>query len=110
MSIAHLTADERETVVNADDGNDTVRIGTALAMVITRLRRDPAFTEVASGSHGSTPWAEFTIPAANWSPAGVRRTRRPSAAQLANLALGRTTASEVSEARKARPELVEVSA
>lgn len=110
MSGTHLSASERETIVNADDDSDVVRIWTAQTRVITRLRRDNVFTEVASGFHGSTPWAEFTVPADRWSPAGVKRTRQPSAAQLANLGAGRSALSEVSESRKARADLVAVRA
>lgn len=72
--IKHLTAPERETVVNADDDASTVRIWTAQRRYITRLRRNSAFTETATGFHGSTEWAEFTIPAADWNPAsGAKR-------------------------------------
>lgn len=72
--ITNLNAYERETIVNANDEDETVRIWTAQRRHITRLRRHPGATEVASGSHGKTPWAEFTIPAKLWNPVtGIKR-------------------------------------
>jgi hypothetical protein len=76
-----LNADERETVVTSSDGDDLVHVWTAQRAVIGRLRRDPAFTEVETGHHGSTEWAAFTIPADRWTPAGVKRVRRMTDAQ-----------------------------
>ena len=58
----NFTAAERETIIRWDDEADMVSIWSAQRPVITKLRRNPAFTEVKSGSHGSSPWAEFTIP------------------------------------------------
>ena len=58
----NFTAAERETIIRWDDEADLVSIWSAQRPVITKLRRNPAFTEVKSGSHGSSPWAEFTIP------------------------------------------------
>lgn len=72
--ISHLTAPERETTINASDDDGVVRIWTAQRRYITRLRKNPAFTETRSGRFGSTEWAEFTIPAENWNPAsGAKR-------------------------------------
>lgn len=58
----NFTAAERETIIRWDDESDLVTIWTAQRAVITRLHRNPAFTEVKAGAHGSSPWAEFTIP------------------------------------------------
>ena len=72
-----MNASERETVVNTTDDDELVRIWTAQRRHITRLRKNPAFTEVASGHHESTEWAEFTIPARSWNPAsGAKRRSR----------------------------------
>lgn len=80
--LTHLTAAERETTVNTADDDDLVRIWTAQRKHITRLRRNASFTEVASGHHGSTEWAEFTIPADSWNPAsGAKRRVSMSDAQ-----------------------------
>lgn len=69
-----LHAAERETTVASTDGDDTVRIWTAQRRHIGRLRRHPAFTEVKSGYHDGTEWAEFTIAADQWNPAsGAKR-------------------------------------
>lgn len=65
---------ERETVVNASDGDDLTRITTGQRRFITRLRKHPSFTEVRTWHEGSTEWAEFTIPASAWNPAsGAKR-------------------------------------
>ena len=72
--VTHLTAPERETVVNVSDDAEVVRIWSAQRRHITRLRKNPSFTEVATGFYGTTEWAEFTIPADSWSPAsGAKR-------------------------------------
>lgn len=72
--VSHLTASERETVINSDDDSGVVRIWTAQRRFITRLRKNPAFTEVDTGHTGSTEWSEFTIPADRWNPAsGAKR-------------------------------------
>ncbi|MBD3778498.1 MAG: hypothetical protein IE923_04435 [Micrococcales bacterium] len=69
-----LHASERETTVTATDADDTVRIWTAQRRYIGRLRRHPAFTEVGTGVHDGSEWAEFTIPADQWNPAtGAKR-------------------------------------
>ncbi len=69
-----LHASERETTVTTTDDDDTVRIWSAQRRHIGRMRRHPAFTEVASGLAEGSEWAEFTIPADQWSPAtGAKR-------------------------------------
>ena len=69
-----LSAAERETTVTITDADDTVRIWTAQRRYLGRLRRHPSYTEVKSGTHGGTEWAEFTIPASEWNPAtGAKR-------------------------------------
>lgn len=82
-----LTAAERETTVTITDADDTVRIWTAQRGYLGKLRRHPAYTEVASGLHGATEWAEFTIPADRWNPAtGAKRQRNLSEEQKTELA------------------------
>lgn len=69
-----LHASERETTVTATDDDPTVRIWTAQRRHIGRMRRHPSFTEVGSGFHDGSEWAEFTIPADQWNPAsGAKR-------------------------------------
>jgi len=73
-----LHATERETTVTITDADDTVRIWTAQRRYIGRLRRHPAYAEIATGFHDGSEWAEFTIPADRWNPAtGAKRERAP---------------------------------
>ena len=88
---ASLTPAERETTVTITDADDTVRIWTAQRRYLGRLRRHPSYTEVRSGFHGGSEWAEFTIPASDWNPAtGAKRkvtmTDEQRAANAARLA------------------------
>jgi hypothetical protein len=79
-----MNADERETVVNASDADDTVRIWTAQRRYITKLRRHPKVTEIRAGHDGSTEWAEFSVPADQWNPvSGVKRASNLSDEQRA---------------------------
>ena len=71
-----MTAPERETTVVSTDVDDVVTIETAQRRYLTRLRKNPSFTEVAAGSYEGTEWARFTIPSRDWSPAtGAKRKR-----------------------------------
>lgn len=70
----NLSPEERETTVTSTDADDIVRIWSAQRTYITRMRKNPSFTEVRSGHFGSTEWAEFTIPSDQWNPAsGAKR-------------------------------------
>jgi hypothetical protein len=81
-----LTRDERETIVNMNDGEDTAYIYTAQRRIITRLRKNPAATLVEEGVHDGSPWARFTMPARLISfRAGVRLTEEQRQARAANL-------------------------
>jgi len=71
--VDNLTAAERETVIRTSDDDKLVHIWTAQRRFITRMRKNSQFTEVDSGTHGTTEWAEFTIPVDRWSPLGVKR-------------------------------------
>lgn len=86
MTVKSLTAAERETTVTTSDDAEFVLIWTAQARHITRLRKDAAFEEVASGLFGTSEWAEFRIAADRWSPAGVKRARKMTEAQKASAA------------------------
>ena len=92
-----LTAPERETTIISTDGDDLVTIETAQRRHITRLRKNPAFTEVVAGTYEGTEWARFTIPARDWNPAsGAKRRRNLTAVQRQELAdrLARARKSE----------------
>ena len=88
VDVGHsLSAAERETTVTITDADDMVRIWTAQRRYLGRLRRHPSFTEVKSGTHGGTEWAEFTIPARDWNPAtGAKRKSNMTDEQKAALA------------------------
>lgn len=62
-----MNAAERETVVNINDTDNLVHIWTARRQDITAMRSKPAYTEIATGIHDRTEWAEFTIPLRAWS-------------------------------------------
>jgi len=82
-----LSAYERETVVNASEGDDAVTILTHHAPWIRRLRAHPRVTEIRSGVDYGTEWAEFTIAARDWSPLhGITRRRELTEEQRAELA------------------------
>ena len=69
-----LTGAERETVVVANAGEEFVTIDTTVRRDITRLRKDARFTEVASGHYGTTEYASFRVPRADWNPvSGAKR-------------------------------------
>ena len=71
-----LSSDERETVITVTDADQSVHIWTAQKRHITRMRKHDSFTETATGYHGTTEWASFTIPARDWNPAsGAKRKR-----------------------------------
>lgn len=93
--VQSLSANERETTVTACDADGQVRIWSAQRPFITRMRKDPLFTEVACGHCGTTEWAEFTIPADRWSPLGVKRTRSMTSEQR------QEAAARLAQARRA---------
>lgn len=87
MSTSPLTSEERETVVTVTDSSDVVNIWTCRRKDITRLRKHDSYTQIRSGFHGSTEWAEFTIPADSWNPAtGAKRKRVLTEEQRTELA------------------------
>lgn len=63
----NFSASERETIIRWSDDDDLVEVWTAQRAVITKLRNNAAYTEVASGVHGTSAWARFTIPVARFS-------------------------------------------
>lgn len=81
-----LTRDERETIVNMNDGEDIAYIYTAQRRIITRLKKNPSATLVEEGSFEGSVWARFTMPARLVSfRAGVRLTEEQRQARAANL-------------------------
>lgn len=93
-----LHASERETTVTSTDADAEVRIWTAQRRHIGRMRRHPAFTEVGSGFHDGSEWAEFTIPSDQWNPAsGAKRKSTLTDEQR------RAAADRLASARQAAP-------
>jgi hypothetical protein len=58
-----LTAPERETVITFSDENETATVHTHQRKIITKLRNNPAATEVEDLSFDGTAGAVFEIPA-----------------------------------------------
>src|SRR5215211_1232358 len=57
-----LTAPERETVITFSDEDDTATIHTHQRRIITKLRNNPAATEVEDLTFEGTAGAVFEIP------------------------------------------------
>jgi hypothetical protein len=89
-----LTAPERETVITFSDADDTATIHTHQRQIITKLKNNPAATEVEDISFDGTAGAVFEIPADLISFRSGRRKLSPQQAQAAaaNLAQGRQAA------------------
>lgn len=84
-----LSAPERETVINMDDESELVMIFTAQRRIITKLRANSAFTEVRSGTHGGSLWAEFTIPTDRFTIGSKRVVTDETRAEMRERARGR---------------------
>ena len=91
-----LNAYERETIIRWSEDPDDPKayIYTASKSMITSLRKNPAVSEVCSGKHEGTAWAEFELEEA--ALVSIRTKRRTSsmteaqrAAAGARLALAR---------------------
>jgi hypothetical protein len=76
-----LTAPERETVITFSDENDTATIHTHQRRIITKLRNNPAATEVKDLSFDGTAGAVFELPV--WAISFLTRKRKgnPNAAE-----------------------------
>ena len=104
-----MNASERETTITSTDADGLVRIWTAQRGHLGRLRRNPNFTEVASGHYAKTEWAEFTIPAAMWNPASgakratARQSEEQRAANVARLAAARHTRNRSGDESRTSP-------
>jgi hypothetical protein len=59
----HLTAPERETVVNLNDAEGVCYVYSSQRPIINRLRKHPAARLVEEGVFGSSVWARFELPA-----------------------------------------------
>lgn len=64
--LKNLGPDERETTVMSSDADDVILIWSAQRRFITKMRRNPRFTEIGSGFHGTTECAGVRSPADQW--------------------------------------------
>ena len=82
-----LTAPERETVITFSDESDTATIHTHQRRIITKLKNNPAATQLEDLSFDGTPGAVFELPANLISFRSGRRklTEAQRAAAVANL-------------------------
>jgi hypothetical protein len=78
-----LTAPERETVITFSDADDIATIHTHQRRVITKLKNNPAATEIEDLSFGGTAGAVFEIPAELISFRSWRRKLSPEQAKAA---------------------------
>jgi hypothetical protein len=83
-----LTAPERETVITFSDADDTATIHTHQRRIITKLRNNPAATEVEDLTFDGTAGAVFELPADLITFRSRRRTLSPEQAQAAAANLG----------------------
>lgn len=94
-----LTAAERETVVLADDGSDTIRVTTFQRPVLNRLRKNPEARLIEDVSIGSSVGAIFELPA--WCLSfRSKRVRRPDVKGNAE-ALAKARAIRINESSRA---------
>jgi hypothetical protein len=89
-----LSAQERETVISFSDDSDTATVHTHQRRIITKLRNNPAATELQDLTFDGTAGAVFGIPADLISFRSGRRKLSPERARAAaaNLDRGRRAA------------------
>ena len=78
-----LTAPERETVITFSDEDDTATVHTHQRRIITKLRNNPAATEIADLTFYGTAGAAFEMPADLISFRSGRRKLGPKQARAA---------------------------
>jgi hypothetical protein len=78
-----LTAPERETVITFSDAEDTATIHTHQRRIITKLRNNPAASEVDDLTFDGSAGAVFEIPADLITFRSGRRKLSPAQAQAA---------------------------
>jgi len=99
-----LTAPERETVITFSDEDETATVHTHQRRIITKLRNNPAATELEDLSFEGTAGATFELPV--WAISFLTRKRKgnPNAAEhlaKARQALERPLVSTKSSAEAA---------
>jgi hypothetical protein len=99
-----LTAPERETVITFSDENDTATVHTHQRRIITKLRNNPAATELEDISFDGTAGAVFELPV--WAISFLSKKRKggtgnASALQKARETRGLAVVSTKSDAKAA---------
>src|SRR5215208_3827712 len=84
-----LTAPERETVITFSDEDNTATVHTHQRRIITKLRNNPAATELEDLTFEGTAGAAFEIPADLVSFRSGRRKLTPEQARAATANLDR---------------------
>lgn len=90
------TPAERETVITANDEDDTVHIWSSQKRHIKAMLADDAFTFLTGNLEGENQFGVFTLPASRWSPKGYQRSRKMSDVSRAR------AAARMAEVREAR--------
>jgi hypothetical protein len=83
-----LTAPERETVITFSDDGDTATIHTHQRRIITKLRNNPAATELEDISFDGTAGAIFELPV--WAISFLTRKRKGNPRAAEHLAKARS--------------------
>ena len=84
-----LTAPERETVITFSDESETATVHTHQRRIITKLKNNPAATEIEDLTFDGTVGAVFELPADLISFRSGRRKLSPAQAQAATANLER---------------------
>jgi hypothetical protein len=84
-----LTAPERETVITFSDVDDTATVHTHQRRIITKLKNNPAATEIEDLTFDGTVGAVFELPANLITFRSGRRKLNPEQAQAAAANLDR---------------------
>lgn len=101
-TVTSLSLNEQETTIVRTRTDEVTTIESTVPRDIGRLRRHPAFTEVASGKWGRTEWARFTIASDQWNPAtGAKRKTRPLTPEERAVAGARLRAASAERRRSA---------
>jgi hypothetical protein len=78
-----LTAPERETVITFSDEDETATVHTHQRRIITRLRKNPAATELEDLTFDGTAGASFEIPV--WAISFLSKKRKGGAGNASAL-------------------------
>ena len=92
-----LTAPERETVITFSDESDTATVHTHQRRIITKLRNNPAATQVEDLPFDGTPGAVFELPV--WAISFLSKKRKRGAGNVETLARAREKSAPIPRVR-----------